>query len=238
MDTTFILINYLNLATYVASTSTSAMACDRYMSCDHPFRYRVLVSRKLITLVGLILLLWLLCCGFMIFEVFFESLAVFFRCAIAFCVLLSAAILYATVACVSRINSRYGAFIGNSEQNRTSTSFERETFSYNDVVGLNHYNNVVSSKKNISESIIGVWYIVNEHWKRDLYYHVSWSRCLFWTFQLNHWCMHGVWKTTEKRFDVVKCSIFVYRDWNAYRHDSWWLWTNYVIRRQCFGVVW
>ena len=50
-----------NLPIYISASSIFTMACDRYMSCVHPFKCRVLITRKVTLTV--ILLQWSLCGG-------------------------------------------------------------------------------------------------------------------------------------------------------------------------------
>ena len=96
---------FFNFPIYIAVCSIFTMACDRYMSCVHPFRYRVLNPRKVALTV--IFLKFLLCAGHMIFEMFFLNVAFYTRCVIAVFILLSTAILYARSAYVLKVNSRY-----------------------------------------------------------------------------------------------------------------------------------
>ena len=87
---------FFNIPPYIAISSIFTMACDRYMSCVHPFRYRVLNTRKVALTV--ILLQILFCAGHTIFETFFRNVAFYTRFVIAVFILLSTASLYARSA--------------------------------------------------------------------------------------------------------------------------------------------
>ncbi len=115
---------FFNFPSYIAYTSIFTMASDRYMSCVHPFKYRVLITRRVSLTV--ILLQVLLCIGYMILEVFLTNLLVIYsRCIIGFFVLLGAAILYCKATYVLKANSRYlrdATTLSSTSQSRMSQS--------------------------------------------------------------------------------------------------------------------
>jgi hypothetical protein len=59
------------LPPYVGCFSIAAMAFDRYMSCVHPFKYRIQITRNLT--IAIIFLQWLLSLGLMAFQIIFAN---------------------------------------------------------------------------------------------------------------------------------------------------------------------
>ncbi len=91
---------------YVGCTSIATMAFDRYMSCIHPFKYRILITRNLILTITF--LQWLFSLGLAILEIIYaDGIWEYCRCALTLLILLSAAIMYGKAACVLKNNSRY-----------------------------------------------------------------------------------------------------------------------------------
>ena len=113
------------LPTYNGCASITTMAFDRYMSCVHPCKYRVLITRN-VTL-SIIFFQWLLCLALLAIEIVDEGdiMHVYLRGSLVFAVLIAAAILYGKTAYVVKNNSRYFANIAevsNTTQNRTQNS--------------------------------------------------------------------------------------------------------------------
>ena len=91
---------------YVGCTSIATMAFDRYMSCVHPFKYRIHITRN-VTLT-IIFLQWSFSLGFAILEIIYaDGIWEYYRCSLILLILLSAAIMYGKAACVLKNNSRY-----------------------------------------------------------------------------------------------------------------------------------
>jgi hypothetical protein len=83
------------------------MAFDRYMSCVHPFKYRIQITRNLT--LAIISLQWLLSLVLLAFQIISvkDRWHVYARSAIGFFVLLGAALMYGKAAYVLKNNSRY-----------------------------------------------------------------------------------------------------------------------------------
>ena len=96
---------FFKLPPYIAYTSILTMACDRYMSCVHPFKYRVLITGRVALRV--ILVQSLCCAGYVIFEMLLLNVALILKFFIALLIIFSAIILYARSAYILKVNSRY-----------------------------------------------------------------------------------------------------------------------------------
>ena len=103
----FELYRLMYLPPYVSSVSILAMAFDRYMSCVHPMKYRVLITRK-VTLY-IIFLQWLISIGLLSLEILFPNAfwVTYLRCTLGFVEILTAAIMYGRAAYILKRNSEY-----------------------------------------------------------------------------------------------------------------------------------
>ena len=91
---------------YVGCTSIATMAFDRYMSCVHPFKYRILITRNVILTITFFQ--WSFSLGLAILEIIYAGGTwEIQRGGIFLFILLSAAIMYGKAACVLKNNSRY-----------------------------------------------------------------------------------------------------------------------------------
>jgi hypothetical protein len=97
---------FIHLPLYVAVFSIVTIAFDRYVSCVHPLKYRILITRKV---TFIILLLWLLPIGHLVFETMYMymSWSIYSRCAIAIFILLSSAIMYGNAYPASKVLSYF-----------------------------------------------------------------------------------------------------------------------------------
>ena len=95
------------LPPYVGGLSIATMAFDRYMSCVHPFKYRIQITRNLT--LAIISLQWLLSLVLLAFQIISvkDRWHVYARSGIGFFVLLGAALMYGKAAYVLKNNSRY-----------------------------------------------------------------------------------------------------------------------------------
>jgi hypothetical protein len=101
----YVIHRLFKLGPYISNVSTFTVACDRYMSCIHPFKYRAVITRRVA--LAVILLQSLFCAAHVVFDVFFVNAAFISRSVVAVLVLLSTASLYARSAYVLKVNSRY-----------------------------------------------------------------------------------------------------------------------------------
>ena len=109
------------LSPHVGCLSIATMAFDRYMSCVHPFKYRIQITRNLT--FAIIFLQWLLSLVLLAFQIIFvkDRWHVYARSGIAFFVLLGAALMYGKAAYVLKCNSRYlrsAAAVSTTAQNK------------------------------------------------------------------------------------------------------------------------
>ena len=109
------------LSPHVGCLSIATMAFDRYMSCVHPFKYRIQIIRNLT--LAIIFLQWLVSLVLLAFQIIFvkDRWHVYARSGIAFFVLLGAALMYGKAAYVLKSNSRYlrsAAAVSTTAQNK------------------------------------------------------------------------------------------------------------------------
>ena len=178
----YFIFRVLNLPSYIASSSIFTMAFDRYMSCVHPFKYRIIISTKVT--ISAIVLQWLLCAGYLMFEMFVPNLELYSRCVVTICILLSAAMLYANAAYVLKINSRYlqgAAELSSRSQNRTqSARLVNEKRLLTTMLFVSLITIATLTPVSIYESYTGINYFLNEHSEmseQDPYH--FWVRTLF-----------------------------------------------------------
>ena len=95
------------LPPYVGGLSIATMAFDRYMSCVHPIKYRIQITRNLT--LAIIFLQWLLSLGLLAFQTIFanDRWQVYARSGMALFVLLGVVIMYSKAAFVLKNNSSY-----------------------------------------------------------------------------------------------------------------------------------
>lgn len=194
-------ISFFDLPSYVASTSIFTMACDRYLSSVYPFKYRVIITRK-ITITA-ILLQWFFCSAYVVFEMFFINFAVYSRCICAFSILLGAAGLYAKAAYVLKKNSRYlKSSMGTSTTTKDGTQNSRiinEERFLKTMLLVSTVTVATVAPVTIYESSIGISYSVNEHSdvrEKDLYH--IWLRTWFLVnFSINP--LMYAWRLTNYR---------------------------------------
>lgn len=95
------------LAPYVALLSIVTMDFDRYMSCVHPFKYRILITRN-VTLT-IIVLQWLFSSVHLVLEMAYRDVnwQIYSRATFALSTLLSGAIMYSKAAYVLKKQSKY-----------------------------------------------------------------------------------------------------------------------------------
>jgi hypothetical protein len=103
------------------------MAFDRYMSCVHPCKYRILITRK-VTLT-IIFLQWIVSLGLLAIETTYNSnrtqIKAYFRASMGLLFVIIGAIMYGRTACVLKKNSRYFttmAAVSNTAQNMTQNA--------------------------------------------------------------------------------------------------------------------
>ena len=190
-----------DLPSYVASTSIFTMACDRYLSSVYPFKYRVIITRK-ITLIA-ILLQWFLCSAYFVFEMFFVRFVVYSRCICAFIILLGATGLYGKAAYVLKKNSRYlKSTMETSTATRGGTQSSRiinEKRFLKTMLLVSIVTVATVAPVSIYELFIGISYVVNEHSdvrERDFYQ--IWLRTWFLVnFSINPFMY--AWRLTSYR---------------------------------------
>jgi hypothetical protein len=95
------------LPPYVGGLSIATMAFDRYMSCVHPIKYRIQITRNFT--LGIIFLQWLLSLGLLAFQTIFakDRWQVYARSGMALFVLLGVVIMYSKAAFDLKNNSSY-----------------------------------------------------------------------------------------------------------------------------------
>ena len=99
------------LPPYISCSSITTMAFDRYMSCVHPCKYRILITRN-VTL-SIIFFQWLLCLALLAIEIMdkVDIWQAYFRVSMTLSVVISGALMYGKTAYVMKKNSRYFANI-------------------------------------------------------------------------------------------------------------------------------
>ena len=113
------------LPPYISCSSIATMAFDRYMSCVHPCKYRILITRH-VTL-SIIFFQWFLCLAVLAIEIIDASdiWGGYFRGGMALATVISAVLLYGKTAYVVNKNSRYFtnmAETSTTAQNRTQNT--------------------------------------------------------------------------------------------------------------------
>ncbi len=109
----------IHLPPYISCSSIFTMALDRFMACVYPLKYRILINGKVT--FALILLQWSLCFGHLVLEKYVDW-STYSRSTIAFCTLISAAIMYGKAAHVLKNNTKYlknVAGVSSTTLNRT-----------------------------------------------------------------------------------------------------------------------
>lgn len=175
---------FFNLPPYISATSIFTMACDRYTSCVHPFKYRLLITGKVS--LSVILLQLLVCTGHMIFEMSLVNLAIYIRGIVALCMWLCAAILYSRAAYVLKSNSRYlkgatGISTSTAPCRTQSARLVNEKRLLTTMLLVSFITIATLAPITIYESLTGkTEYLANEHSgvsERDAYH--IWLRTLF-----------------------------------------------------------
>ena len=96
---------FFRVPLYISFSSILTMAFDRYMSCCHPLKYKIFITKKFTKC--LILLKWLFYIVESIFELFYEKWFFYTKYIVGICIVLSSVIMYAKAAYVLKKNSRY-----------------------------------------------------------------------------------------------------------------------------------
>ena len=90
---------------HISFSSVLTLAFDRYMSCCHPLKYKIVITKKFTKC--LILLQWLFYIVESTLEMFYEKWLFYPRYIVGMCIILSAIIMYAKAAYVLKKKSRY-----------------------------------------------------------------------------------------------------------------------------------
>jgi hypothetical protein len=182
---------FFNFPPYIAIISIFTMACDRYMSCVHPFKYRVLITRRVALTV--LLLQSSFCAGYMVFEAFLVNVALYSRCSLAVLILFSAAILYARSGYILKANSRY---LKNSTAIRSSVNSQGRIIQSARLVNekrllatmllVSSITVVTLGPPTVYESLTGTIHYVNEFSRKQTdFYHVWLTTLLLVNFSIN-----------------------------------------------------
>ena len=121
----FSLFSVVYLPPYISCCSITTMAFDRYMSCVHPCKYRIWISRN-VTLI-IILFQWSVSIGLLAIETIYQGDIgqPYLRGGMVLLVVISGAMMYCKAAYVLKNNSRYFtsmAAVSTTAQNRTQNA--------------------------------------------------------------------------------------------------------------------
>ena len=117
---------FVLLPPYVASSSIVTMAFDGYMSCVHPFKYRILITRNVTLTV--VFVQWTFSSAHLTLNEN-DKWQFYSKCSIAIAVLIGATTMYGKAAYVLKTNSKYlktAYRISSPQNNAQHVSFMNE----------------------------------------------------------------------------------------------------------------
>ena len=127
---------------YVSASSVLTLAYDRYMSCYHPLKYKIVITKTFTKCV--ILLQWLFCIVESTLEMFYEKWLFYPRYIVALCIILSSIVTYAKAAYVLKKKieippKHNGSTFVHCEKSAESTAAQSKTLSYYHIYGVLHF---------------------------------------------------------------------------------------------------
>jgi hypothetical protein len=180
---------FILLPPYVACFYIFTMAFDRYMSCVHPFKYRILITRNVTFAV--VSVQWFLSSVHLVCEMLYKDEDLFFysKCIIAMVILTGATIMYSKAAYVLKNNSKYlknAGGISLSQNNARHARFINEKRLLTTMFYVSCITITTMSPASIYLAVAGESFIVNEqvHQGKD-HLHVWLAMLLFVNFSIN-----------------------------------------------------
>ena len=157
---------FVLLPTYVACFSIATMAFDRYMSCVHPFRYRILITRNVTLAVTLGQ--WIFFCAHLTLETLYENekWQLYSKCSLGMAILIAATIMYGKAAYVLKRNSKYlktACRISSPQNNAQHVRFMNETQLLTTMFCVSFITITTVGPASIYVAVAGKSYVVNEH---------------------------------------------------------------------------
>ena len=190
----------LRIPTYISFSSVLTMACDRYISCCHPLKYKALMTKKFTK--RLILFQWLFHIVQVTLELFYYQWLFYPRYIMGICIVFSSVVMYIKAAYQMKRKSRYLRDImdvPSSIGRRQEARLLNEKRFLNTIFMVSCISSFTFLPLFIYDTINGTPYYMNNAKASSLRGIVQF--CLFTLFIVNYWINPFVysWRLTRYR---------------------------------------